>query len=184
MVTEASRLRSVVLLSESFPDEKERIRSLLSQHIDDAVNEEWPEMSRQRATLTRLPVKLIEAMQTTLALKPVDEGQTTAQREMIGALENAFEARRQRILISQSSVSKIKWAGLLLQALCTLVAIAMVHVDHRGACAIGLALFATGVAMSILLIGCYSRPFTGEISIGPELLQQAITSDAEPGVND
>ena len=103
---------------------------------------------------------------------------------MIGALENAFEARRQRILISQSSVSKIKWAGLLLQALCTLVAIAMVHVDHRGACAIGLALFVTGVAMSILLIGCYSRPFTGEISIGPELLQQAITSDAEPGVND
>jgi len=74
VVTEASRLRSVVLLSESFPDEKERIRSLLSQHIDDAVNEEWPEMSRQRATLTRLPVKLIEAMQTTLALKPVDEG--------------------------------------------------------------------------------------------------------------
>ena len=67
--------------------------------------------------------------------------------------------------------------GLLLQALCTLIAISFVHSDNRITCAIALTLFATGVAASILLIECYSRPFAGEVSIRPELLQQIIASE-------
>jgi len=93
------------------------------------------------------------------------------RNEAITALESALEARRQRIVISQSSVSILKWAGLLLQALCALIAIAMVHSDNRTTCRIALMLFATGIALSILLIAAYSRPFTGEISVGPELLK-------------
>jgi multisubunit Na+/H+ antiporter MnhC subunit len=77
-------------------------------------------------------------------------------------------------------VSPVKWIGLLLQGLCALIAIAMVHSDNRTTCAIALAMFATGIAMSILLIGCYSRPFTGEVSIGPELLKQAIATGSGP----
>ena len=111
-------------------------------------------------------------------MTPVDEGQKIAQREIVTTLENALDARRQRIIISQSSVSAIKWAGLLLQALCTLIAISLVHSDNRTTCAIALTLFATGVAASILLIECYNRPFTGQISIGPGLLQQIIATEA------
>ena len=87
------------------------------------------------------------------------------------------------LFISESSVGAVKWVGILLQGLCTLVAIAMVHSDNRLTCAIALTLFATGVALSLLLIAAYSRPFTGEISVGPELLKQVITSgttDTQP----
>jgi hypothetical protein len=35
-------------------------------------------------------------------------------------------------------------------------------------------LFATGIALSLLLIAAYSRPFTGEISVGPDLLKQVM----------
>jgi hypothetical protein len=38
----------------------------------------------------------------------------------------------------------LKWAAILLQGLCTLVAIAMVHSDNRPTCAIAMAIFATG----------------------------------------
>jgi hypothetical protein len=31
--------------------------------------------------------------------------------------------------------------------------------------------------MSVLLIAAYSRPFTGEISVGPELLKQVIVGE-------
>ena len=54
-----------------------------------------------------------------------------AQREITTSLENAFEARWQRILISRSQVHWTKWAALLLQAACALIAIAMVHSDKR-----------------------------------------------------
>jgi hypothetical protein len=176
VVTEASALRSAWLLAETLPAEPQsRLRTLLSQHIDVAANQEWQAMAHQRATLAALPTHLIEALKTTLAVTPADEGQKLAQQQIVNALQSALDARRQRIIISQSTVSSIKWAGLLLQALCTLIAIAMVHSDNRLTCGIALALFSTGVAVSILLIASYNRPFTGEISIGPELLKQVIT---------
>ena len=60
---------------------------------------------------------------------------------MVKALHSALDARRQRIVVSQSAVGKVKWAGILLQGLCTLVAIAMVHSDNRLTCAIAMTLF-------------------------------------------
>ena len=98
---------------------------------------------------------------------------------MIRALRAALDARRQRIVISESSVGAVKWLAILFQAFCTLVAIAMVHADNRRACAIALTLFATGAALSVLLIAGYSRPFTGEISVSPELLKQVIATEAK-----
>lgn len=57
-------------------------------------------------------------------------GQQTAQREITTALESALDARRQRILISLSEVNLVKWACLVLQAVCALLAIAMA-LSHR-----------------------------------------------------
>ena len=70
-------------------------------------------------------------------------------------------------------------AGDLVSGILHLGRIAMVHADNRRACAITLTLFATGVALSVLLIAAYSRPFTGEISVTPELLKQVIATEAK-----
>jgi hypothetical protein len=178
VTTEASALRAVVLLAGAFPDEQRtRIYALVNRHIDESVKE-WPEMVQRRATLATLPTALIAALHETLALKPADEIQQAAKPEMISSLRTALDARRQRIVISESSLGTVKWVGILLQGLCTLVAFAVVHSDNRLARAITLTLLATGVAMSVLLIAAYSRPFT---SVGPELLKQVIASEVPFG---
>jgi hypothetical protein len=174
VTTEASALRAVVLLAGSFPQQRMSIYALVNRHIDESVNKEWPEMAQQRMTLETLPTALIEALHGTLALKPTDESQRAAQSEMVKEIHTALDARRQRIVISESALGTVKWVGILLQGLCTLVAIAVVHSDNRLARALSLTLFATGVALSMLLIAAYSRPFT---SIGPNLLKQVITSE-------
>ena len=179
VTTEASALRAVVLLAGDFPDEQRMsIYALVDRHIDESVNKEWPEMAQQRMTLAALPTALIEALHDTLALKPADDSQRAAQAEMVKELHTALDARRQRIVISESALGTVKWLGLLLQGLCTLVAIALVHSDNRLARALTLTLFAIGIAMSVLLIAAYSRPFT---SIGPTLLKQVITSEVPFG---
>jgi hypothetical protein len=179
VASEASALRAVVLLAGTFPEEqKTRIYALINRHIEKAVNEGWPAMARQQATLSTLPTALIEALHDTLTLNPADESQRIAQSEMVKALHTALDARRQRIVISESSVGTVKWAAILLQGLLTLVAIAMVHSDNRLTCVIALTLFATGIALSLLLIAAYSRPFTGEISVRPDLLKQVIPSES------
>jgi hypothetical protein len=182
VTTEASALRAVVLLAGAFPDEQRtRIYALVNRHIDEAVNKEWPEMAQQRTTLAALPAALIEALHDTLALKPADDSERVAQAEMVKELHTAFDARRQRIVVSEYALGTVKWVAILLQGLCTLVAIAVVHSDNRLARALTLTLFATGIALSVLLIAAYNRPFSGEISIGPELLKQVIPSEVPFG---
>jgi multisubunit Na+/H+ antiporter MnhC subunit len=61
-----------------------------------------------------------------------------------------------------------------MQALCALVAIAMVHSDNRLASIIAMGIFATGVAASIFLILAHDRPFIGELSIKPDPLLQVM----------
>jgi hypothetical protein len=180
VATEASALRAVVLLARNFPEEQRtRLDALVNRHIEVAIQQEWPEMAHQQATLSPLATHLLEALHDAFTLAPADGGQRAAQPEMIRALRTALDARRQRIVISESSVGAVKWLAILFQAFCTLVAIAMVHADNRRACAITVTLFATGAALSVLLIAAYSRPFTGEISVTPELLKQVIATEAK-----
>lgn len=172
---EASALRAVVLLSGSFPGEAEgRLRGLIRQHIQEALTEEWPAMARRRATLRMIPAPLAEALQTTLTLSIQGEGQAAAQREIVTALENALDARRQRILVSQSEVNWIKWLSLIIQAICTLTAIAMVHSDNRMTAGLAIGIFATAVAVCILLITTHDRPFTGQVSVPRAVLLQVM----------
>jgi len=131
-------------------------------------------MARHHATLTLAPPALVEALQVALALTPRGDGEVVAQREMVLSLEKALDARRQRIMISQSSVNWVKCVGLLLQAACTLLAIAMVHIENRLTAGLAMALFATGVAISLILIASHARPFTGEMSVGPQWLLQVM----------
>jgi hypothetical protein len=106
---EASALRAVVLLAGEFPGEPEtRLRHLIRTYIQDAVTREWPAMARQDATLAIAPPGLAAALRLTLSLAPQREGQVIAQREMVAAIENALDARRQRIILSSSSINWVK----------------------------------------------------------------------------
>src|SRR5215831_8591210 len=178
VATEASALRAVDVFAETLPDEQRtQLRSLMNRHIEDAVNREWPAMAHERLKLTTLATHLVAAQRLTVLMKPQDDSQRTAQREIVDALHRALDARRQRIIISQSEVGPVKWTAILLMGLCALIAIAIVHSNDRLTCAIAVALFATGFALSSLLIAAYSRPFTGEISVKPELLQEVVPSE-------
>jgi hypothetical protein len=168
-----------VILAASFPGEPEaHIRRLIRRHIEEAVTQEWPKMAQGRAMLPVYSEPLAEAVRLTLALTPGNRGQELAQSGIRTALEDALDARRQRIIISLSQVNLTKWLCLLVQAICTLLAIAMVHCDNRRAVAIAMGLFGAGVAVSVLLIIAHDRPFTGEISIGSAPLFQVLRDSA------
>ena len=172
---EASALRAVVVLAGAFPGEPEsRLHALIGRHVEEAVTHEWPMMARGTATLRFTPHFLAEALQLTLALTPNTEGQKIAQHEIATAIETAFDARRQRVIISQSQVNFVKWLCLFVQAVAALLVTAMIHCDNRIASVVALGLLATGVATSVLLIAAHDRPFTGEISVGPGPLLQVM----------
>jgi Protein of unknown function (DUF4239) len=171
--SEASALRAVTLLGAGLPAEQaDRLRDLVRDYVQQAAAVEWPMMAHQQASLRATPAALSEALQLVVSMTPQGSGQATAQREIITALGSALDARRQRIIVSQAEVNFVKWWCLYLQAICELIAIALVHCGSRLASGIAMGLFATSVATSVLLIAAYDRPFIGQLSIGPEPLLQ------------
>lgn len=178
VAAEASALRDTLHLSAAF-DENTRaeIRRLLHQHVEQAVHVEWPAMSRRAATYST-SAPLFAALQFTLSLSPATAGQGIAQQRMAAAVERALEARRQRIIISQGGVNGVKWFALIMIAAIALTGIALVHADNRLAAGIAMSLFATAVALAVLLIASHDRPFTGEVSVRPDVLLQAIPPNA------
>jgi hypothetical protein len=97
-----------------------------------------------------------------------------AQREMVASLQSAAEARRLRIILSAHSINWVKWMVLLVQAALTLITIGMIHSDNRSTNRIIMAIFATAVGISIVLVASRSRPFTGDIGVRPTALLQVM----------
>ena len=165
---EASALRAVVLLSRAFPaDAQTRFRALITEHIQEVQEVEWPALARQRATLAMIPAALAQALELTLALPTAGEGEVVAQREIVASLDIALDARRQRILVSRAQVNWVKWFVLLVEAGCMMVGIAMVHSDNRAAARIAMGLFGTASAVCIFLLVAHDRPFAGDFAVSP-----------------
>jgi hypothetical protein len=181
---EASSLRAAVILAGGLPEEpRERLRGLIARHIKKVIGQEWAMMAHRNATLNTMPQDLAQALQLTLELAPGTPGQQTAQRDIVAALDDALDARRQRILISRSEVGFFKWACLLGQAACVLFAIGLLHCDHRLATGIAMGIFAACVAVCLLLILGYDRPFIGHFSIASDPLLQVLPDASQIGAN-
>jgi hypothetical protein len=171
--SEASALRSVDLLDRDFPAaDQQRLDLLIRSYIKQAVTHEWPAMADQNATLVAAPPQMALALQVALGLPADDPGRVVAQREIVTSLEAALDARRQRIIISQSAVNSAKWAGVIALGILTLIAIACVHCANRRAAAIAMTLWASAVVVSLLMIGVQDRPFAGPYRVQPTPLIQ------------
>ena len=134
-------------------------------------------MARQHTTLATITSTDTRALELVLALLPRTEAQKIAQGEIISALRNALDARRERIIVSRSKINGVKWAVVLLLAFLVLVTVAIVHSDNRITAGLSMGLFSLAVAACVVLIASHNRPFTGEISVGPELLVQVMPKE-------
>ena len=62
-------------------------------------------MAKRSANLPLISAGYTEGLQLALSIVPQSEAQVIAQRELVSSLESAFEARRQRIIISESTIN-------------------------------------------------------------------------------
>jgi hypothetical protein len=172
---QASALRSVVILSDDLPPRtRARMRALVRSEIENAVNREWPAMQEQRADLTAIPAALADALHLAVGLNPRSDGEATVQRELVASIQDALDARRQRIIVSESSIDAVKWAAVLALALLTLCAIGLVHSDNRTTTRFAMGLFAVAVAVVLTMLAAQNQPFAGQLGIDPDVLEEVL----------
>ena len=102
-----------------------------------------------------------------------DESQKLAQSRALTAVENVFENRRYRIAISRTEIDPIQWIVVLLLSATVLITIAAIHIHDRWTMAVGLFAFSTAVAICLVLLMEYDRPFLpGGFVISPSRLSR------------
>jgi hypothetical protein len=157
---EASAIRNAMLLSEALPPD-------LGAAVLDGVrayhafieDEDWPAMAEGRANLHQTPPGLPAAMKTVLGPDLAGSGQATAQQRTVVAIEDALDARRHRILLSEAAIDPTQWGAILTLTVLMLLAIGLVHVD-RVAAAANLFIFSSAVAACLVILLVSDRPFS------------------------
>ncbi|HEY7298988.1 MAG TPA: DUF4239 domain-containing protein [Xanthobacteraceae bacterium] len=173
---EASALSKVMLLANALPpDVRTKVREAVAQHVDFVVTQDWPAMAAVRASQRVEPVGLTNAIAALFSFTPTQPGQTLAQRLTVEAVDQAFEARRNRIRLSQAEIASIQWAVITLLAVLILVTTAMIHMGKPAAMATTLFIFSTAVAACLVLLMENDRPFAaGGITVTPAAFREIV----------
>jgi hypothetical protein len=173
---EAGALRETVLLADSLPLEvRTSVRQAIQKHVHFIETEEWPAMARQQASLQSIAVGLAEALTAVLSFVPAQTNQQVAQERAVVAIERALEARRNRVRLSQAEIAPLQWGVISVLAILILMTLAVVHIDNRLAMAFTMSVFSTAVAVCLVLLMVYDRPFdAGGFAIEPTALRDVM----------
>ena len=151
------------------------MRAAIQKHVDLVETQEWPAMASGRATLQSVAVGLAEAMTALLSFTPVQPNQQLAQQRALVAIEQALEARRGRIRLSQAEIAPIQWFVIIVLAALIMVTIAMIHLDNGLAKATALFIFSTASALCLVLLAVFDQPFgAGGFTVSPTLLRHVV----------
>lgn len=173
---EVSALREVVVLANFLPaDVKKRVRGAIGKHLNAVASEEWPAMADERISLRTFPPHLEEAMGAILSFAPVGATQQLTQNRALIAIENAVEFRRSRVGVSRAEIGAVQWTVIVVLAGVILFKISAIHIHERLAMGIALFVFSTAVAMCLVLLMVYDRPFgSGGFNLTPTAYREAI----------
>jgi hypothetical protein len=163
------------LLSDFLPsDVRTAVRQAVKKHLDFLESKEWPAMASGRANLQSIAVELREAMTAIVSFTPVQNQQLAQQRALV-AIEQALEARRNRVLLSQAEIAPLQWAVIIGLAVLILITLAMVLIEERLAMAITIFIYSRGIAVCLVLLMVYDRPFgVGGFNIQPTVLRDIL----------
>ena len=106
-----------------------------------------------------MAVGLREALTAVLSFVPTQANQKLAQERAVVPIERALEARRNRVRLSQVEIAPIQWVVVVVLATLILLTIAFVHIASRLAMFITMFIFSTAVAVCLILLMIYDKPF-------------------------
>jgi Protein of unknown function (DUF4239) len=151
------------------------VREAIRKHLEAVVSEDWPAMAEARISLRSFPPHLEEAMDAILSFTPVGANQQLVQNHALTALEDALEFRRNRVAVSRAEIAPVQWVVIVVLSGMILITIAAIHINVRPAMGVAMFVFSTAVAMCLVLLMVYDRPFgSGGFTLPPTAYREAM----------
>ncbi|HEY9711897.1 MAG TPA: hypothetical protein V6C72_00415 [Chroococcales cyanobacterium] len=169
VAAEANACADVFRLARGFGD-KERItiRALCRAYGASVIKDEWPEMERHRMSDKTWDIYQ-QMWEAVVAIDPDQDRENNLQQSILSAMQTLGENRRARAVNSQAALMPILWVTILVGAFITILftyfftsQLGALHLVMTG-------LIAISLGLNIWLLAAYSSPFSGDLSIRPDM---------------
>lgn len=180
VVAEANSMIALHALTVAAPgDATAAINAALHDFLASVLKDEWPRMTERGGApeadrAYRALLERIAAPATAASIGP------TLQSNLLMTAQRIGTARSARLSMMFDRSNEVKWATVLILALLTQVAIALVHLDKRRPQAAALAVFTAAVVASLWLIVLQETPFEGVMRVMPTPLAGVLTVIGAP----
>ncbi len=173
---EADALRNLQIFAQKLPDpEQARLRGVLIDYARSAAAE-WPLLAGRTASPEA--ARTADALLSLLAARPIEDAVgASLSAIMLGQGVEARENRQMRLALSQTHINPLKWLGMALLGLATMISVAAAHIGAPRAAAFAVALFAIAAAPMAAIVLAQSNPFAPPMAVAPapflELIEAA-----------
>lgn len=133
------------------------------------VEKEWPLMAQQKdapEAAAALDVLLRNATRVNLG---------ALDRNIVDAALKVRSARADRLALSITFTDEVKWLAVLILAIMTQVAVAVVHLDNWRSQATALTIFSVAAVSTLTLVAVFEGPFEPPFFVGPEPIRKVLT---------
>jgi len=157
-LAEASALREVhELTPELAPERQPAVGAALRNYLEYVIHDEWPKLGTGALALDK-PASLRSLASL---------GRASDNEDLHDAIAAAVKARDDRIRIATGRMLPARWTIVVVLGGLALLAIGLVHAEHRRAraVAIGMVCFAIAACFVVLLVQV--RPFLGTLAVKP-----------------
>jgi hypothetical protein len=161
---ESDTLVALYSLSAASGVDNKSLRSAIRGYVSAVVEDEWPRLERQERS-ARTDAALNTLLREVARSGPANDA--SIQRTMLDMALRVRAAHEDRVLLSNDRTVVTKWAAVLLLALITQIAIAVVHLEKARPQIAALLIF-TLAAVSVLgLLAIHEAPFAPPVFVPP-----------------
>ena len=181
---EAGALRSVMTVTALLPEPgRSLLHSAVERYIDHVANIEWrklahresdPQIYQDIAAITALAI----SKEIAAALDPA------SHVYLINQVDKIKDAHSQLVILSKTHINPLKWLGMAVLGLITMISIVMVHVEQAKAELIAVLLFVIAATPTAVIVLVQSNPFQPPTDLSPApilcVVQSADTCERLP----
>jgi hypothetical protein len=164
VLTESDTLVALYSLSIASGSDSKALRSSIRGYASAVAEDEWPRLQLQERSAKTDAA--LNALLREVAL-PGTSKDSSVQRTMLDMVLKIRAAHEDRLEISNDRTAVTKWGAVLLLALITQLAIAVVHLEKPRSQAVALFIFTLAAVSLLALLAIHEAPYEPPVFVPP-----------------
>ena len=175
-INEANCIAALYRDATPFPAEfRAELKSELTNYVKAIINEEWQTMARGQRSINAQKMQE-ELWKLYSGFQPKNETQKIFLTESVKELNQASEMRRQRIIYASSGINPLLYFVLIAGSFITIAFTMLFGTENIIPHMIMVSLLAAMIAITLFTVIAMDYPFTGDISITPDVFIKMLSS--------